>query len=168
MRVSGCDLVYQVPRDLVPNQDSLFAVIPCNPAYWLGTRVASLASTYSNYRPVRMTFHYVPQVPVTEKGTVVMGTLWNAGARDEALQQTLLTSNGGLMCQCYIPADTNVALSTALPQNSFYMAGPFNRDTNPFVFVALVRGSQVVPGYFYVSYSFDFWNPVGESWTYVA
>lgn len=46
------------------------------------------------------------------------------------------------------------------------MAGPFSRDTNPFIFLATVPGASVTPGYFFVSYSFDFWNPVGENWQY--
>lgn len=73
------------------------------------------------------------------------------------------------MCQCYIPADTTVDLrNRTLPQDNFYMAGSFNRNTNPFVFMAVVQGSSSVPGYFFVSYTFDFWNPVGESYVYVT
>lgn len=42
MHVSGCDLVRPVPQELVNANgiDELFSVIPCNPAYWTGTRVA--------------------------------------------------------------------------------------------------------------------------------
>lgn len=46
------------------------------------------------------------------------------------------------------------------------MAGPFNRDTNPFVFMALMQGGALIPGYFFVSYVYDMWNPVGENWSY--
>lgn len=46
------------------------------------------------------------------------------------------------------------------------MAGPLNRDTNPFVFMATVPGSSVVPGYFFVSYEYELWNPIGESYSY--
>lgn len=70
------------------------------------------------------------------------------------------------MTQCYVPADTRVDLARSLPQHNFYMAGPFSRDTNPFIFLATVPGANVTPGYFFVSYSFDFWNPVGENWQY--
>lgn len=94
---------------------TLFAVIPSNPAYWTGTRVAVLASAYFNYRPLRMSFHYVPQVPVTYAGTVVSGTLWNGQAVESDVQQTLVTSNGGMMNQCYVPADSRVILGRNLP-----------------------------------------------------
>lgn len=46
------------------------------------------------------------------------------------------------------------------------MSGVFSRDTNPFVFMAVVQGADLIPGYFFVSYSYDFWNPVGENWSY--
>lgn len=85
LRVSGCDLVYRIPDAVTSNSNQAFVVIPSNPAYWTGTRVASIASTYSNYRPIRMSFHYVPQVSVTTPGTVVMGTLWNQGSQGQSL-----------------------------------------------------------------------------------
>lgn len=72
------------------------------------------------------------------------------------------------MCQCYVPSDTRLDLARALPQNNFYMSGHFNRDTNPFVFMSVMQGARVVPGYFFVSYSYDMWNPVGENWTYTT
>lgn len=48
------------------------------------------------------------------------------------------------------------------------MSGQFNRDTNPFAFLAIMQGASVIPGYFFVSYVYDMWNPVGENWTYVT
>lgn len=111
-------------------------------------------------------FHYVPQVSAFRDGTVVMGTTWNQGVPEDNFQQTLLTSNGGLMTQAYVCADTRIDLGRALPQHSFFMAGKLDKDTNPFCFLATCPGSAVVPGYFFVSYEYEFWNPVGESWAY--
>lgn len=31
-----------------------------------------------------------------------------------------------------------------------------------------MQGASVIPGYFFVSYVYDMWNPVGENWTYVT
>lgn len=31
-----------------------------------------------------------------------------------------------------------------------------------------MQGANVIPGYFFVSYVYDMWNPVGENWTYVT
>lgn len=167
VRVSGCDLVYPLPNNVETGFNSaIFAVIPCNPAYWTGTRVAQFAPAYMNYRPLAMTFSYIPQVAVTQSGTVFMGTLWNGAAPLSNIQQTLFTSNGGCLTQCYVPCDTTIKLGTNLQQNLFTMSGAMSPNTSPFIFMAGVRGSEVVPGYFYVTYTFEFKNPIGQTWNY--
>lgn len=164
--VSGCDLVYPIPLTIKEAGLQVFSVIPCNPAYWTGTRIGRFAPAYMNYRPLSMTFSYIPQVAVTQQGTVYMGTLWNGAPSSEDLQQTLFTSNGGCLTQCYVPADTRIKLGANLQQNLFTMAGPINPNTSPFVFIAGVAGASVVPGYFYVTYSYELKNPIGSTWTY--
>lgn len=164
--VSGCDLVYPIPLTIKEAGLQVFCVIPCNPAYWTGTRIGRFAPAYMNYRPLSLTFSYIPQVAVTQQGTVYMGTLWNGAPSSEDLQQTLFTSNGGCLTQCYVPADTRIKLGTNLQQNLFTMAGPVNPNTSPFVFIAGVAGASVVPGYFYVTYSYELKNPIGSTWTY--
>lgn len=164
--VQGSDLVYSIPSELEPSAETLFAIITANPAYWKGTRISMIAPAYMNYRPISFKVSYIPQVSVTQAGTVFMGTLWNSGIPTNNIQQTLITSNGGLLTQCYVPADSVVSLGANLPQHLFQMSGSLNLDTNPFTFLAGVRGSNVVPGYFYVSYRYEFRNPIGESWTY--
>lgn len=125
-----------------------------------------MAAMYLNWRPIKMYFCYIPQVSVNQEGTVVMGTLWNGSAPSSNLQQTLFTSNGGLMTQCYVPAVSEIKLGNNLPQNVFNTNGPLEQGTNPFMFLAALRGAAVVPGYFYVMYQFEFKNPVGEAWDY--
>lgn len=164
--VSGCDLVYAIPATLASSGDTIFTVIPCNPAYWLGTRIARIAPAYQNYRPLSFKVSYIPQVAVTQAGTVFMGTLWDQAAPTQNIQQSLVTSNGGQLTQCYIPADSNVTLGRNLQQNLFKTTGALNTDTNPFIFLAGVRGATVVPGYFYVTYRYEFKNPIGDAWTF--
>lgn len=62
MRVEGCDLVTSLSNDVLTTDGelSLFTCIPANPAYWTGTRIGQLAPAYVNYRPVSITFHYIP------------------------------------------------------------------------------------------------------------
>lgn len=165
-RCSGTDLIYPIPATVTSSTDTLFAIFPCNPAYWSGTRIAQIAPAYQNYRPIRFRVSYIPQVAVTQPGTVFMGTLWNEGAPVNDIQQSLFTSNGGCLTQCYIPCDTNVALGSNLQQNLFQMTDSLNPDTCPFLFLAGVRGGEVVPGYFYVSYEYEFKNPIGRAWTF--
>lgn len=165
--VSGADLVYPLPTTVSSGDTDLFSIIPCNPAYWTGTRIAQFAPAYMNYRPIKITFSYIPYVAVTQPGTVIMGTLWNGSAASSDIQQTLFTSNGGCMTQCYVPADTEVKLGANLQQNLFTLCGAIEPDTSPFIFVAAARGtSGVIPGYFYVTYSFSFKNPIGQAWDY--
>lgn len=164
--VSGCDLIYPIPANLVANSDTIFAMFPANPAYWMGTRISQFAPAYQNYRPLAFRVSYIPQVAVTQQGTVFMGTLWNEAAPADNIQQSLFTSNGGCLTQCYVPADTTVKLGRNLQQNLFTMNESLNPDTCPFMFLAGVRGADVVPGYFYVSYTYEFRNPIGSAWAF--
>lgn len=95
-----------------------------------------------------------------------MGTLWNASSPGSDLQQTLLTSNGGTMNQVYLPCNTTIKLGSNLPINLYSMRQDFGPMSNPFVFVAALRGSDVIPGTFYVSYVYEFKNPIGSAWDY--
>lgn len=165
-RCAGTDLIYPIPATVSSATDTLFAIFPCNPAYWSGTRIAQIAPAYQNYRPIRFHVSYIPQVAVTQPGTVFMGTLWNEGAPVNDIQQSLFTSNGGCLTQCYIPCDTTVSLGSNLQQNLFQMTDSLNPDTCPFLFLAGVRGGEVVPGYFYVTYEYEFKNPIGRAWTF--
>lgn len=113
-----------------------------------------------------MTFSYIPQVAVTQPGTVYMGTFWNGAAPGQDLQQSLFTSNGGMLTQCYVPADTRIQLGANLPQNLFQLNGSLRPESNPFIFVAGMRGGDVIPGYFYVTYTYEFKNPIGQTWFY--
>lgn len=73
---------------------------------------------------------------VTQTGTVTMGTLWDTSVRSADLQQTLVTSNGGAITQCYNASSRSVALGSNLQYNLFNLAGFLDARTNPFTFVA--------------------------------
>lgn len=166
VRVMGCDLVNSVPSEVNADDNFIFSTITCNPCYWTGTRIAQVGAMYMNYRPIRLYFCYIPQVSVSQAGTVVMGTVWNGAAPTDNLQQTLFTSNGGMMTQCYVPCVSEIKLGSNLPQNIFNTNGPLEQGTNPFMFMAALRGAAVVPGYFYVAYEYEFKNALGQAWDY--
>lgn len=166
--VSGTDLVYSIPASILDDDNTLFSLFPANPAYWTGTKVSQIAPAYMTYRPLEFRVSYIPQVAVTQQGTVFMGTLWNGAAPADNIQQSLFTSNGGLLTQCYVPADRKVSLGRNLQQNLFTMNDSLNPDTCPFLYMAGVRGAEVVPGYFYVSYRYEFRNPLGSAWLYAT
>lgn len=174
VRVSGRDLIYSIPDSLTaPIQDTnVITVIPANPAYWKGTRIAALASGYQNYRPIMFKITYIPMCAVTQQGNVIGGTIWDDGLDNDNLQQSLRTSNGGFLTQCYVPHTTRIRPKTNLQFNLYRMGGDFSNTSNPFIFIALAIGcknsndQRVIPGYFYVTWSFELKNPIGSINTY--
>lgn len=174
VRVSGRDLIYSIPDDLTsPIQDTnVITVIPANPAYWKGTRIAALASGYQNYRPIMFKITYIPMCAVTQQGNVIGGTIWDDGIDNDNLQQSLRTSNGGFLTQCYVPHTTRIRPKSNLQFNLYRMGGEFSTTSNPFIFIALAIGckntsnQRIIPGYFYVTWSFELKNPIGSINTY--
>lgn len=171
--VAGTDLIYKIPSAISSGSTSqVITVIPANPAYWTGTRIAAIASAYQNYRPVVFKVHYVPQCAVTQQGNVLAGTLWNEVPTEDNLQQTLKTSNGGILTQCYKPATSTVRMRTNLQYNLYRMGGDINQQSNPFIFIAMQIGclnannQSIVPGYFYITYKYILKNPIGTGVTY--
>lgn len=174
VRVTGRDLIYPIPDTLTaPIQTSnVIAVIPANPAYWLGTRIAALAAGYQTYRPIKFKINYIPICAVTQQGNVIGGTIWDDGFDTQNIQQSLRTSNGGFLTQCYVPYSTTIRPKSNLPFNLYKIGGEFNDKTNPFMFIAIAIGctntsqQRIIPGYFYVTWSFELKNPIGATNTF--
>lgn len=170
VRVTGRDLIYPIPDSLVaPIQTTnVIAVIPANPVYWTGTRIAALASGYQNYRPIKFKVNYIPICAVTQQGNVIGGTIWDDGISNDSIQQSLRTSNGGFLTQCYTPHSTSIRPKSNLPFNLYKIGGDF-QQTNPFIFIAIAIGctntndQRIIPGYFYVTWSFELKNPIGST-----
>jgi len=170
MTVKGRDLVYAIPDNLNTNNETpVITVIPSNPCYWIGTRVAALAAGYQNYRPLLFKVTYVPQCAVTQQGNVIAGTLWHTLPSTNNFQQTLRTSPGGMMTQCYKTFTSSVTMKSNLQFNLFRCAGKFDQESNPFIFMAISvacvnnQGNKIIPGYFYIDYAYTFKNPIGLS-----
>lgn len=171
--IEGSDLIYKIPDSLTANSSTnVITIIPANPAYWTGTRIAAIAAGYQNYRPINFTVHYVPQCAVTQQGNVIAGTLWNEVPTAENLQQTLKTSNGGILTQCYKPATSVIRMKSNLQFNLFRMGGNIDQQSNPFIYIAMQIGcvnsnnQPIIPGYFYIKYRYVFKNPIGTGVTY--
>lgn len=172
VKVTGRDLIYKIPNDIEGASTNIITCIPANPAYWIGTRISALAQGYQNYRPIAMNFTYIPQCAVTQQGNVLCGTLWNQAPSNTNLQQSLRTSNGGAISQCYAKFTSKVRMKTNLQYNLYRMGGQFDQESNPFIFLALAlacknsNNQQIIPGYFYVTWSFILKNPIGSNITY--
>lgn len=168
IRVSGRDLVQATSLSL-PRAGGAgpFAIVPANPFFWSGTRVSAICKGYQYYRPLSFTVYYIPQVPVTNPGNVIMGTLWQTDALANATQQLLLTSNGGVMCQCYVSAVSKVKCGESLPQKQFTINGDsVDQQCCPFYWLAMYTGatddSSSVPGFVLVDWLYEFINPSGN------
>lgn len=169
-RVSGQDLVYTIPDVMPQTSDAMvIAVIPSNPAYWLGTKIATIARGYQNYRPVRFTVHYVPHCAATQAGNIIGGTIFHEAPASNNIQQSLKTSNGGIMTQVFKPATAKVKVGTNLQKNLYRVGGDIDDDSMPFYYIGIAiackdsNNNRVMPGYFYVSYTYIFKNPIGGS-----
>lgn len=142
--LEGEDLIIPTPDALPTNATSwpIFLSIPANPLYWKGTRVSGIAAVYQQYRPLKFEVEYVPQVPVTCPGQVIYGTLYNKGVSKEAFQQTLMTSNGGGMTQCYLKSHSHVICNKkTLPLTLYNTFDSMNENVaNPFNWVAHYSG----------------------------
>lgn len=172
-RVAGKDLVYSIPDNQISNVDQpLIAFIPANPAYWLGTRVATIAKGYQNYRPIKFNVHYVPHCAATQAGNVIAGTIFHQAPGIENLQQSLKTSNGGIITQAFKPAISHIKVGNNLQKNLYRVGGNIDDDSMPFYFIAIAistknqEGQSIIPGYFYVDYVYAFKNPIGDSAVY--
>lgn len=164
LRVSGYDMVYDMTQIEVDPTSGAFVTIPANPAYWTGTRVAQLACAYSQYRPIYLRFDYFPSVSMQDSGTVTSGTIWNEAPSSNSLSQALTTSNAGKTHTVWTRTRSRIRVGTNLDQNLYDMSGPFDADTNPFIFLAVVNDTERnrVPGYYMCQYTFEFKNPIGD------
>lgn len=162
MRIAGKDLISPIPSTAITSSfyEGVFIALPSNPAYWLGTRIAGIASVYQQYRPIRFDVHYSPSVPTTTPGQVVYGTLWATGVAEQALQQSLTSSPGGGITTCFTPAWSRVKCNkTTLPQEYYTVAGnPCDQSSNPFMWYAIYTGSNQasIPGYVTVHWVYEF------------
>lgn len=166
--VEGEDLIIPTPNTLpteaAPAQ--VFLVIPANPLYWVGTRISGIAAVYQQFRPLGFDVEYIPQVPVTCPGQVIVGTLWNNGSPNQTLQQTLMSSNGGNMRACYEKFKSHVICSKrTLPLNFYNVHDDLALNTsNPFYWMAHYSGAWKgsntpttnQPGWVYVKWRYAF------------
>lgn len=175
--VEGEDLIIPTP-DTFPNvnvKNQVFLCFPANPSFWKGTRIAGLASQYQQYRPLMLKVRYIPQVPVTCPGQVIFGTLFNESVPNSSLQQTLMTSPGGGMVQCYLEGYSNVPCNKdTLPMDLYNLHdGVVDLKCNPFWWLAHYSGSYQSPttpttsqpGWIFVKWKYEFTVGKGDTST---
>lgn len=146
----------------------LDCVIPVNPIYWNGTRVAGVALNYSQYRPMKFKVHFVTFAGTNNNSFVYMGTMWDNPPPGTDLKASLVTSNGGGVTAGYRNLTSDVALGRNLRMNLFDLRDPMSKDSNPFfhlISTGLGGGdatSNAISFTVFVEYSYCFRNPVGS------
>lgn len=90
--VSGTDL--WAVTDSKGLDNDIFVVVPANPIYWIGTRLAGIASVYQQYKPVTFHIKYVPTCATTTPGLVTLGFLMNGISPDRSDLNVLLANSG--------------------------------------------------------------------------
>lgn len=141
----------------------LALAIPMCPTKWVGTRTASLASTYMSHRPLRVQWRYIPAAPSTLAGNIAFGTVWS-GCRlttsddVQSLYQHLTATNGGAICSVWQPCGNGISCGRNLRANQFPLY-EVNSDDIPFWIVVASDGDTNV-GSIMISADFTLRNPI--------
>lgn len=125
-------------------QDTFDWMLPFTPTKWLGSRTATLCSTYTDFRPLFTRISYIPNVSTNTNGLVSFGTVFSgASLRDLSSQQMLTmlpSTNGGFNTTIWQRAFRNIALGTSLRANTFPLYN-IDDDDIPFWMVMKVFSS---------------------------
>lgn len=166
--VRGMDLVTS-PYQPSQNECNISYFITANPASWNGTRIASVAAGYQNYRPLSFKIHYRPQVGSTSELSLTIGTVWQNTyiTSRSAIEPSLVTSPGGTYLPAWQSSCSVVPLGRRLPQKMFPVRDP-DFTTVPFSVVCrsaeggTSSPSVPMPGRIFIEYVYEFRNAIGS------
>lgn len=126
-------------REIFPityNSNSLMDIaIPFVPSKWEGTRTASIVTTYTSYRPIRVNLTWAPLVGTSQTGSCTVGTVFDGTrltmpTRNDAIRSLSIT-NGGFTTSMWKPHYSRVFLGTNLRANT-YPSNEISADDIPF------------------------------------
>lgn len=157
-------------REIFPvtysSASTLDIMIPMNPAQWIGTRTAQLASTFAAYRPTQIKIQWFNSTGTSTPGTISVGTVF-AGTTlnlpDRATAGSVLpATNGGFITAIWRQQTTGVRLATSLRANNF-PTNEIQADDIPFWIVASFNGvtasDNTILGNIIVNARFSMYNP---------
>lgn len=141
-------------------------MIPFTPTKWSHTRLRSLASTYTQFRPLQVSMKWLPSLPTTAQGNIAIGTMFNGARLDlgnfaGGAVQALAATNGGVMGTIWKPLVSRPYLGRNLPYNG-YSLYQVSDDEIPFwIIVAADQGDELqgMGGFLAVRGSVTFRNP---------
>lgn len=159
----GAVVHFQEIFPIFPSTVGLDIVIPISPTKWIGTRMATFASTYGTFRPIGLTVSYAPVVGTSMSGSIAACAIY-AGNRlptvssKEELVRTLASTAGGMLTAVYNKAAVSVRCSTSLSQNSFPTTD-ISDDDIPMNIIFASNGVSQSYGYAIINGKFSFHNP---------
>lgn len=167
-RVSGFDLV----SSTLENYHNISYFASANPLTWIGTKIATIAKGYQNYRPLKFKIHYRPQIGSTVSYSMFIGTVWqgNVITSREAIEATLVTSPGGMYIPAWQISSTTVPLGSRLPMRMFPVRDASLTFTPFCVVCRAAEGDSsseavAMPGRIFIEYEYEFSNPIGSGYS---
>lgn len=168
--VRGLDLLTTLFVPDVKDDTHLSFYMNANPANWYGTRIGAISRGFQNYRPLKFTIHYRPQVGSTDNRSIFIGTLWQGNMLygSGAIEPSLLTSPGGTYLPSWQSCSSVVPLGSRLPMRMFPIRDP---PQVAVPFSLLVRSSDGgpsatasdMPGRIFIEYEYEFRNAIGAA-----
>lgn len=157
-------------REIFPvtysSASTLDIMIPMNPAQWIGTRTAQLASTFAAYRPTMLKIQWFNSTGTNTPGTISVGTVFAGTALNvpdrTSASGVLPATNGGFITAIWRQQTTGVRLATSLRANNF-PTNEIQADDLPLWIVASFNGvtadDNTVLGNIVINARFSMYNP---------
>lgn len=177
MRTNGAGSIIVRGQDLVStagttiSNNEIITIIPANPNYHTGTKLAAHANLYSTFIPRKLSILYRPGSGTGTNGQIAIGSVWsNLSLGSAGLEQFLYSSPGGYMGPVYQPARVKIPLGANLTQKAYTCAAEMSTSGNPFnVIIAIPQNPEPLttsPGSIVIEYEYEFRNPCPGSATY--
>lgn len=163
MVITGKDLILNQENQI--NHNGLYAVIPINPAYWDNTRIKNLAVLNQYFIPISIKLEYVPLVSKFQKGNITVGTISNSTMSESNIQSTLISSVSGITYSCSNSFVRDIQVRSLIPQRKLLINSKLDKESVPFYIAIYFKDikendQDIIPGQFYLSYMFKFFNPI--------
>lgn len=150
----------------VASAGSVDLMLPVSPAKWVGTRTATLCSTFTAFRPMQLVLRWQPTIPTSATGTMAIGTVFDGAAIDLPDKDSALTNlpvtNGGFVTNVWKDCARGVQLGTSLRANLFPLYQVDPDDIPLWILCATDAVGEGNLGNLIVEYSFRLHNPANH------
>lgn len=141
-------------------------MLPMTPTKWIGTRTQTLASSFTQSRPLAIEIGWEPAVGTSTAGSVALGTVWS-GARLpsesdswSSISRSLAATNGGFITTLWKHMRRTVDCARNLRANGFPMYEVQPDDIPFWILVASTDTTDTVIGYLTVKSVITLRNPI--------